>query len=48
MHSEHPGQPLTVRPLPVDSGTKPRHFGDVMLTGKLLSPYFQIENGKLT
>jgi hypothetical protein len=25
--------------------TKPRHFGDVMLTGKLLSPnvYFQIE-----
>jgi hypothetical protein len=28
----------------VDPDTKPRHFGDVMQTGKLLSPnvYFQI------
>jgi hypothetical protein len=31
--------------------SKPRHFGDVMLAGKLLSPnnvYFQIENGNLS
>jgi hypothetical protein len=42
-HPEQPGR-LAARLL-YDPGTKPRHFGDVMLTGKLLSPnvYFQIE-----
>jgi hypothetical protein len=34
--------------LAVESGTKPRHFGDVMLTGKLLSAnvFFQIDATK--
>jgi hypothetical protein len=41
---EQPGR-LAARLLADDPDTKPRHFGDVMLTGKLLSPnvYFQIE-----
>jgi hypothetical protein len=45
----HPKQPgrLAAKLLAVDPDTKPRHFGDVMLTGKLLSNspnvYFQIE-----
>jgi hypothetical protein len=44
IQSEHPGRLLAARLLAVDPDTKPRHFGDVMLTGKLLSPvYFQIE-----
>jgi hypothetical protein len=40
--------PGSERLLAFDPDTKPRHFGDVMLTGKLLSPnfYFQIDNGK--
>jgi hypothetical protein len=48
-HPERPGRILAARVLVVDPDDKPRHFGDVMLTGKLLSPniYFQIENGKL-
>jgi hypothetical protein len=43
----HPEQPgcLAARLLADDQDIKPRHFGDVMSTGKLLSPhvYFQIE-----
>jgi hypothetical protein len=44
-HPEHPGRLMAARLLAVDLDTKPCHFGDVMLTGKLLSPnvYFQIE-----
>jgi hypothetical protein len=39
------GTTLAARPLADDPDTKPRHFGDVTLTGKLLSPnvYFKIE-----
>jgi hypothetical protein len=43
----HPDQPdrLAVRLLAYDPDIKPRHFGDVMSTGKLLllNVYFQIE-----
>jgi hypothetical protein len=43
----HPEQPdsLAARLPAVDPDIKLRHFGDVMSTGKLLSPnvYFQIE-----
>jgi hypothetical protein len=36
MHSEQPGR-LAARLLADDPDIKPRHFGDVMSTGKLLS-----------
>jgi hypothetical protein len=43
----HPEQPsrLAANLLAGDQDNKRRHFGDVMSTGKLLSPnvYFQIE-----
>jgi hypothetical protein len=43
-HREQPGR-LAARLLAVDPDIKPRHFGDVISTGELLSPniYFQIE-----
>jgi hypothetical protein len=42
--SRHQGR-LAANLLAVDTDIKPRHFGDVISTGKLLSPnvYFQIE-----
>jgi hypothetical protein len=48
-HQEQPGH-LAARLLTGDPDIKPRHFGDVISTGKLLSPdiYFQIEMEKLT
>jgi hypothetical protein len=44
MPHEQPGR-LTARLLADDTDIKPHHFGDVMSTGKLLSPnvYFKIE-----
>jgi hypothetical protein len=44
MQPEQPGR-LTARLLADDPDIKPHHFGDVMSTGKILSPnvYFQIE-----
>jgi hypothetical protein len=43
-HPEQPGR-LAARLLSDDPDIKPRHFGEVISTGKLLSPnvYFQIE-----
>jgi hypothetical protein len=43
-HPEQPGR-LAARLLADDPDIKTRHFGDVISTGKLLSPdvYFQIE-----
>jgi hypothetical protein len=47
-HPQQPGR-LAAKLLADDPDIKPRHFGDVISTGKLLSPnvYFQI-NGQLT
>jgi hypothetical protein len=46
-HAQHPEQPgrLAARLLAGDPDIKLHHFGDVISTGKLLSPnvYFQIE-----
>jgi hypothetical protein len=39
MHQEEPGR-LAARLLADDPDIKPRHFGDVISTGKLLSPMF--------
>jgi hypothetical protein len=49
-HQERPGRLLAAKLLADDLKDKPSHFGDVILTGKLLSlnAYFQIENGKLS
>jgi hypothetical protein len=40
MHPERPGRLLVARLLAADPEDKPSHFGDVMLTGKLLYPKF--------
>jgi hypothetical protein len=39
-HPERIGLLLAARLLAVDPEDKPNHFGDVMLTGKLISPMF--------